>query len=206
VTVVTDNFNRANETPLSDGGKWSIITGQSDWEVISLAAQPHVIGSDSFAVWTGDSFQNDQYAQAAISVTGTVGGSTGGGLCVRAITAAKTLYWVVADHAASSNIEIGKFVAGVHTTLTPLITRAWTDLDVFRLEANGATLTLKINGATVTTRTDGSIAAGGPGLAYSSTETAVTARTWEGGDLSAPAVSVLAPHQQFVGAAGGFCR
>lgn len=75
---VLDNFNRSNEDPLSDGGKWSgpIFTGDDDMKLVSSVALQS--GTASF----GDGYRNDQNYGPIVDCYATVGTKPGtdGGL------------------------------------------------------------------------------------------------------------------------------
>lgn len=182
--IATDNFNRANETPLSGGGNWSLSFGDNPWDLSGNVVVPRFLSQDCIMHYTAGTWPNDQYSKADLTVTATVGGDQGVGLTVRGTTAATTYYRAVADHAASSNVSIAKMVAAVHTTLTSG-TFTWTDGATWELRVQGTTLTFICNGTTVLTTTDSAIASGKPGIALSSNVTAASIDNWEGGDFAA---------------------
>lgn len=188
--IATDNFNRANETPLSGGGNWSLSFGDNPWDLSGNVVVPRVIFNDCVMHYTAGTWPNDQYSKADLTVTATVGGDQGVGLTVRGTTAATTYYRAVADHAASGNVSIAKMVAGVHTTLVSG-TFSWTDGATWELRVQGTTLTFLCNGVTVLTTTDSSIASGTPGIALSSNVTSASIDNWEGGDFSSAAASLV---------------
>ncbi len=72
----TDDFNRANENPLSDSGAWSTISsGYGNLQIISLIAQ-NTSGNCAEFVST-PAFSNDHIA------TTTIAGTSGCGVVVR---------------------------------------------------------------------------------------------------------------------------
>lgn len=183
--IATDNFNRANETPLSGGGNWSVGT-DNPWNLSSNIAVPSSVSSDDAMHYTAGTWPNDHYSKADLTVSGTGGLQQGVGLTVRGTTAATTYYRAVTDHAASNNVSISKMVNGVYTNLA-LVTSSWTDGSTWELDAQGTSLTFKRAGSTILTATDASIASGKPGIILSSNVTSASLDNWEGGDFSAGA-------------------
>lgn len=180
--LATDDFNRANETPLA--GNWTTVTSETNSNLSSNTVVPSVLSNDSTVYRNDITPPNDQYSQAKITVNNNSGGGIGQGVAVRVATGARTYYRVVADHAASNNVELGAMVAG---TFTPIWTRtqAFTDGDTFRLEVQGTTLRVYRNGVQIgADSTDSNIASGRFGLSYSSTATSASADDWEGGDFA----------------------
>lgn len=197
MATASDNFNRANISPL-DGGWTTYASPGSPFEIVSNVCTIGAFNADANAVWTTDTFGTDQFSEAAITVSGTGGGGAGIGVCVRSDGAASpTMYRLVADHAASNNIELDRFNAGTQHVLTTF-THAFTDGDVLRLEAAGSILTVKVNGTVVGTYDDSAapINTGTmrPGIAYSSAETSASLDNWNGGDLTTgPAAQKVQP-------------
>ncbi len=181
--LASDNFNRANETPLSGGGNWTTQTGSNAFNLSSNVAVPSVVNNDDVSVYTAGTWPNDHYSQADLTVTSTAGGDQGIGLVVRASAAAVTHYRAVADHAASGNISIDKAVAGVYTTLSSG-TSSWTNGATWELDVQGTTLTFKRAGTTILSTTNASIASGKPGIMLSSNVTSASVDNWAGGDFS----------------------
>lgn len=196
MTTATDNFNRANETPLA--GNWT-TTGIA-MNLTGNVAVPSATGSDCGARYSGATWGNDQSSSAKLATTDTAGGGVGPGLLVRWSAAATTGYRLVATHAATNNIELSRFIAGAFTVLVGF-TQAWTDGDTWELRvigpATAAVLGMYVNGTLVRTFTDNSsIASGFPGIAYSSTAANATIDDWTGTDtfvVPAPAIESSNP-------------
>lgn len=183
MTSLSDDFTRANETPVA--GNWSTgITGDAS-SVFNLSSGALVVSNalaDASAVYTGATWGNDQSSKADLTVTGTAGGGSGVGLWVRRATGAKTGYRFIADHAGSTNCELAKFVANTFTSLLTF-TQAWTNGDTWELRVIGSTLTIWLNGSQIQSTTDSAVASGGfPGAAYSSTDTSASVDNWIGTD------------------------
>lgn len=190
MATASDDFNRANETPLA--GNWTSFTA-SKFNLAGNVVVPAATGSDSTSIWNANAFANDQFSQAALTVNGTNGGGAGLGLCLRSDgNPSRTLYRLVIDHAASNNIDISRFNAGANSPLKQ-VTQAWTDGDTWRFEITGFVLSVYRNGALVTTFDDSAsgskIASGSVGISYSSTETSASLDNWSGGDLAGPVMA-----------------
>lgn len=199
--LATDNFNRADENPLSGGGNWSPSFGDQNWKVVSNVAVPvNVSTLDSVMHYTAGTWPNDQYSKADLTVSGTGGGDQGVGLNVRGTTAATTYYRAVADHGATNNVGISKLVAGVYSNLA-LTSSSWTDGATWELDVQGTTLTFKRAGSTILTTTDASIASGKPGIELSTVVTSASLDNWEGGDFTSGStpVAVFYRHLQMQG-------
>lgn len=182
--IATDNFNRANETPLSGGGNWSPSFADANWNLSSNVAVPtNVTTSDSVMHYTAGSWPNDHYSKGNLTVSGTGGGDQGVGLTVRGTTAATTYYRAVADHGATNNVGITKMVSGVYTNLA-LVTSSWTDGATWELDVQGTSLTFKRAGSTILTATDSAIVSGKPGIVLSTHVTSASLDNWEGGNFS----------------------
>jgi hypothetical protein len=186
--TVSDTFNRANEAPLA--GNWTVGTGSGEaaFNLTGNVIVPFTTGSDASAWYSGATWGNDQSSKAKLTVTGTVGSGPGVGLLLRHVATAstKTYYRFVADHAASNNCAITRFLAGVSTKLLTF-TQAFTDGAQWEFRAVGpaaaTVLTVFLNGVQVGTITDNSsLAAGSPGIGYSSTETSASIDDWTGTD------------------------
>jgi hypothetical protein len=183
--TASDNFNRANETPLA--GNWTCFI--NTWNLagnICVAASGAV---DADAVYNAITPANDQFSQADLTVSGTNGSDQGVGLLLRTDGAASpTHYRIVVDHAATNNVAIDRFNTGTFASLKT-VTQAWTDGDTWRVEVTGFIITIKRNAATVTTFDDSAsgskIASGKVGICFSSTETSASLDNWSGGDLVA---------------------
>jgi len=190
--LATDSFTRANNADL--GTAWDVPTGGAAFKVASNAATPTFLESDAMESNNSATWPNDQYAQCAVTVVGTVS-TTGLGPAVRMATGALTFYRCVASHAATNNVELAKFVSGSYTQLA-LRTQAWTDGDVLRVEVSGTTLKMFRNGTQLGANvTDSSIASGRAGIGYSGAVTSGSLDDWEGGDFTT-AAKALPPFQR----------
>lgn len=181
--LATDNFNRANETPL--GGNWTsggdLSTLNLISNAVSLVPPPN---NDASAFRNTPAFPADHYSQVVITVTGAAGSGPGVGVTVRMATG-QNYYRIALDHAATSNCQLGKQVAGTFTSLG-IMTKAFSDGDTLYLEMQGTQPVSKLNGTAFGSwSTDSALASGRPGIAYSSLVTSFSLDNWEGGDFAA---------------------
>ena len=170
--VVTDNFNRADAANLGanwtdPGGNWSIVSNQ--------ASGPGSGDQDNYAIWTANVFANDQYSQATLKSTGSVG------VTVRAsgTGAGKQWYALRLLDATQAVIELVSNATG--RSLLTTITHAFAVNDVIKLDAASTTLTAYLNGAQVGQVTNAALASGSAGIMIFSAPTQ-TLDDWEGGD------------------------
>ena len=178
-TLATDNFNRADEAPI--GSPWTTGGDTSTYNIVSNVITPSSLSDDASAFENTVSWPNDQYSQAVITVTGTGGGGQGPGVGTR--MAAANYYRLVADHAATNNIELAKRVAGVYTQLW-LRTQSFSNGATIYLESQGATHIAKLNGTAIgASHSDSSLSTGKPGVVYSSFTNLANLDNWEGGDF-----------------------
>lgn len=182
--LATDNFNRANENPLSNS-VWSTVSGLSAMQIVSNVATPTNLNVDCGSRYSGISWPNDQYSKAKLSDNG---GQNGPALLVRCAAAATTFYMLAVNHGATNNITIYSTVAGTFTALTGFpVTQAWTDGDTWELRATGTQIQCFLNGTQVgPTVTSSTIASGSAGIGYSSTSTSASVEDWEGGNPTVP--------------------
>ena len=177
--LATDTFDRANEVPLAspwvDGGE------PGTFSLLSNAVTPTSFETNAVFWRGGITWPNDQYSQAELATTNTVG-SDGPGLGVR-ITAGLNYYRITASHGTTNNTRL---IKKVNTTVTELWlrTQAWTSGDTVLLQIISTTLTAKINGVAIgADATDSSHASGNTGVAYDPNSVDATIENWEGGDF-----------------------
>src|SRR5215467_6135566 len=136
-TLGSDNFNRANETPVSGGGAWSALGGGvTTMDLVSNAIQTHDFSSDAAMLHTASACPADQWVQCDLTCGTTGGGGLGHGLTGRGSTGARTCYRVVGNHGTIPNFELGKFISGAFTSLATWST-TFTDGDTFSMEMIG---------------------------------------------------------------------
>jgi len=166
---VTDNFNRANETPLA--GNWYSKSG------INLVnnAVKSTNNTDKFVSIKQPVCNTNQFSEIKIISTSIFDF----GPAVRVSSTSMTGYWMTA-YSNGSAIAISKFNNGSYSVLST--TSAQTKInDIHRLEINGNILKGYINGIQVITAIDSNpIVTGQPGLFIYDTS---TLDDWKGGNL-----------------------
>ena len=183
--LAADNFTRANENPLSGGGKWSAITitGFGAVQLLSNQVVPTVVNLQDNSAYTGIAWPNDQYAEIVVAADAT--GCTIGACC-RMSTGNMYYTQVVGPLGVGTATQyISKYVANAGTNIVNIpVTLAVGS--VVRLEVQGTTLTAKINGVTMLTTTDASLASGSAGLfAYGTPGVANAAIAyWDAGSIT----------------------
>lgn len=189
--IVADDFNRANNEDI--GAVWFSRNVADDvkFQLTSNAIDPDDLSRDCREMYDAIAWPNDQYFQAKLTATGTVGGGQGIGFSLRGSNSAKTYYRLATDHAASDNVEVSKFVAGAYTPLGTR-TQAWSNGDTFKLEVENTTLRAYYNGTQMGADfSDAAISSGFPGPCYSSTITAASMDDMEaGGVITGPVLAV----------------
>ncbi len=183
--IASDDFNRANESPLAS--PWTTGTGNLSSDLVSNAMSIAVPTDDNRAnIYTGPVWPDDQWSKAALTVSGTVGGRAGPALYVRYSSSSTTFYRFSTDHAGATNCNISRFLAGARTTIVDF-TQAWTDRDIweFRVEgpAGSARLRTFLNGVQISDTTDNSsLSSGTPGAGVSGSALETwSVDNWSGG-------------------------
>jgi hypothetical protein len=191
--LASDNFTRANENPLSNGGKWTIMSGSTgSLQILSNRCQPTDNTQLGGAIWTGLVWPNDQYSELTVQAVQS-------GADIRVMVRSNsnigtnTSYFVqILGVGASQSVKLFKDVAGTFTQLGTTQTVTVTAGDVFRCEAQGTTIRAKQNGSVLVTQVDAAIASGSAGFEMSAAGTAALTNgsAWAGGDFASLAGSV----------------
>ena len=177
VQIVTDNFNRANQNPIS--GNWT-DAGGAVFQILSNVVDVVTQSSDSHAIWNTWASGNDQYSQAEITV-GSASAGSGLGVCVRANSnvAINTLYRLYIGNDGAWAID--RILTGTVVTIRSGTTTyaAGTALGLLII---GSTLQAYYGGVAIgASIVDANISSGFPGIAYSSTITSRTLDNWDAG-------------------------
>jgi hypothetical protein len=177
----TDDFNRANETPLAApwaeavaGDNMNLTTNQ----VVGAA------GGDKLYYYSGAAASANQYAQ--MRFTSTPGDS--GPAC--RVSSLGTFDCYFHNEAGAG---YAKFVAGSFSNIAS-DGDAFATSDVSRLEVEGTTLRLFRNGSPTATpsTTDSSLSAAGLGVGFAHFGTTNTLDDWEGGNIGEAPVAEVA--------------
>lgn len=164
----SDNFVRANENPLSDGGNWLIESFGTGLQIANSGlAQCSVFnGTTCYNYFNGGiSWPNDQYSQVQIAEN-AVKTNTYGGVLLRVAPASTNFYGA---EIGNNSTNIFKIVVGVFTQMA-VTSYTWSANDTIYLQVEGTNLTNNINGVQKLTATDNQIASGFPGI-YAQTNT-----------------------------------
>lgn len=159
--IFTDDFQRANETPLSKAGAWTqpvwptlgavnltsnIALGTAALESIAIPAAPAFgVNQRSKIVWQGG-----QFTRVWLRVSAT------GGYMLTSDSASSAEIYAVANNGSS----LGYTQLGATITFNRNLVTG----DILELEVNGTTLNAYFNGQLFATRTDSTYTAGQPGL------------------------------------------
>lgn len=184
MATASDDFNRANETPLA--GNWTNFGG--NFNLATNAAAPASASSDANAVWNVFTPANDQFSQADLTVNGNNAGDQGLGFALRSSgVASPTQYRIVIDHGPANNVSITRYNTGTGSNLKQ-VTQTWSDGATWRVEITGYVISVFLSGSLVTSFDDSAsgskIASGKVGISFSSTETSASLDNWSGGDIA----------------------
>jgi hypothetical protein len=195
--VASDDFNRANEDPLSGGGNWGQLhdTSNGDLQVSSnKVISDSTSGSEKTARWVGaGSFTDDQYSSLVISGFGFFGNSYQAGVIARASADTGTgrdyyAYYITDDGDSSKLTKLVKVVNGSETTLASS-SIAWTGGDRVEIEVEGTTIRGLKNGVEQHSSTDSALTTGKPGVWMRGDSGVPQGDDWEGGNIPAPITS-----------------
>jgi hypothetical protein len=189
--LAVDTFNRADENPLSDGGKWTtVVNSFGGLRLVSKAAQPIAINTWGLQVFDGGIvWPNDQYTEVVLAANNT--GATRQNIHIIRTTSGASgannyQLTIFGTLGISQTVDVfsttnGSSVLIASFTATPNVGDTW------RMQAIGSTIKIYQNGVLVQTVIDTNWVSGKPGLqAFNSSATADTAfSAWEGG-MSAP--------------------
>jgi len=170
--LATDNFNRANESPLA--GNWSPAPSTGNLRLDANQIIGPAVAADCVTYYNAISWPNDQWSEYTITSTG---GSVNAGPAVRISSSNKSGYILCT---LNSIFFIFKFVDGSYTELGGVFGTN-TIGDVVRLEVEGTTLRAYKNGVLQATRTDTDLTSGSAGF-YAS-QPAISFDDWSGGDF-----------------------
>lgn len=175
----TDDFNRANETPLA--APWSIQAGSGSTLNLSgngvvLAAE---VGSGTSYFYTGAAVTADQFS----ACKPIANGFAQGGPFVRCAVTGYSGYGL--DPAFN---QLLKYISGSPTLLGSSLTPDIQANDLLRVEAEGTTIRAFLNGVQMTgsPSTDSSLTTAGSGVGIYLGEASQKLDDWEGNDLTPP--------------------
>jgi hypothetical protein len=157
----SDDFNRANENPLSGGGNWSRASGANgDWRVSNNQAVSGLGTTPWASAVVSETFDSDHYAEAK----GIDLSNSPAGVAVRVQTTGGLDCYVLCGRSTSIQ-RMYEVNAGTFTQLGSDFGETISASTVLRLEAEGSTLRFKTDGTEVGTRSDSTHTGGTVGLA-----------------------------------------
>lgn len=183
VTIASDNFNRANEDPLSDGGNWSALGDSAACRIVSNQATGPVL-SQGFSLRSGQTFKSDQWSEITIGTTLSTN-TIGPGLRMSSTNA--TLYYYDVFNVGSS---MRKIVSGVVTTIGTT-NNSYASGDVIRIEIIGNNLEAFKNNVSELSVTDSAINTSNPPGVMADTGGVDASEDWSGGNFITPGGNLL---------------
>lgn len=178
----TDDFNRANETPLA--GNWVRLTGGGGNMNLASNSITSASSGDKYYYYTGSAATPDQFSQFV--ETATPPADSDYAPSVRIGSNGFSGYGAAVRHTQE---RFDKFVAGAYTTIANVTTADSVAGDIYRVEAEGSTIRYIKNGVQVTgsPQTDTSLTTAGNGAGIFNWQSGGTIDDWTGGDLVTPA-------------------
>lgn len=183
--LYSDNFNRANETPLNTG-TWG-QSGTGSFNLASNQVSHPTDANDNEVYYIPATALGDQYCQFRSTATAGTGDIGIGPVCRHIGSATRTFFRSIIS---ADTVTVLSFTGGA-STLVGSRAHTWAVNDVLRMEVTGTSPNIVIKvfilgvqlGANFTGVSGPNI--GKPGMAYSSTPGAAdTADDWEAGDFS----------------------
>lgn len=174
--LASDNFNRANENPLSS--PWASVAGVGALRVVSNMVANSGTDTDCAMRYDGVAWPADHYSEVVVGAA--VPQDAGPG--VRISTSGQNGYFA---NAYDGWLHIFKWVSGVPTTVADLAELGPANGDAFRLAVAGNVLRVFVNGVQRgADATDSSLATGQPGVHIY--ESDVRYDSWAGGTDETP--------------------
>lgn len=165
----TDDFNRANENPISS--PWQKPSGVTN-AIQIYNSRACGTGQNSIATYNA-TFSGNQYVQVDVPDGNQHG-------VVFRTTGIDNFYLLHVN--GNNSLLLGKQVSGAWSTIQTISTDNLASGATIRAEISGTAITVKVNGSTVWTGNDSSLSSGNPGIwANDTTNTCVD--NWSGGDL-----------------------
>lgn len=162
-TTASDNFNRADEQPLSNGGMWATppIGYSNPFKVVSNVAGS--AGGDTVAYVVSPDFTATANQSATATLT-TAGLASYSGVCVRMNSLGNG--YILRNNGNATTFYLYRITGG---SSGEVAIQTWSGLtliagDTITLSITGTTLTAKQNSTTVGTATDVLYSSGSPGI------------------------------------------
>lgn len=169
--MATDDFDRADNNSL--GVNWTedeVAAGDLRIFTNQMAADDNGGADNGFSFWNTD-LGADHFSELVFKSANLAFVQPQSGPTVRIPTSAtRALFsgYVALCDPGAQQVTIRKYnaqaLSGAGTILATASTVTFTDGDVFRIEAEGATVRVKKNGVTIATATDSALTGGRPGI------------------------------------------
>ena len=179
--TVSDNFNRADNDNITNGGTLPWVEKTGDFKILSNRLYANWTSGEVRAYWNAV-FSADQFSEAKAYQTSATN-VLRGAVAVRMDTATDTHYEFRVATGSGADIQTSKFVNGVKTVLNTSWNSPISNGDTIRIEVEGTTIRSYINDVLEHINTDSSIATGKPGIAGGSYTVRAEWDDWNGGDL-----------------------
>jgi hypothetical protein len=185
--TASDNFNRANEDPLSDGGNWTNLGGDNFTTESTSVAAP--AGSGYNWVYRAGSWSGDHSSEFTLTTyTANVGYAVG--VAVRMQGSGENGYELIAYN---GNYLVREMTAGTPANIATLVATP-SATDVMKLSITGSNMTASIDGtpdANCNPCSDASFTGGAPGMSGIATLSAMQVDDWSGADVGGGGGSTL---------------
>ena len=178
----TDNFNRANETPLAS--PWTRAGTGTAFNLVSNALTKPTNPDDAYMYYSGAAATGDQFAQAKQVVKPT-NNDWGPAVRVQGASGSATFAgYFFDDYDGPGGPQIGRHLNGSFTAITSWgVSGNSVAGDILRIEATGSTIKAFVNGTQYqSSATDSLVTGGQPGIFWY--EPSGTLDDWSGGDLT----------------------
>ncbi len=182
----TETFTDTDGTVLTThSASWSLLVTATTIIITSNAARASTAATAPH-YWNADGFANNQYSQARFAAVDTATGTVYVLARATGLDSTRTYYfWKLADTGSTAPLHVlGKVINSTSTTLFSDTVGIVLN-DIFRIEANGTSISGLINGSAYTTQTDSAIVSGSAGISTGLGNAGVPRLDdWEGGNLS----------------------
>jgi hypothetical protein len=207
--LASDNFQRANENPLSDGGNWTTPSyATASLELVSDAVQVPGNNGAHEEQYTGVTWPNDQYCKVVLgAVVNPSAQANSINLFCRQSTSADTEYFASLTFKVLTTarvVRLGYKINGTQTIISSNVEVNYATGDVWVFAVVGNTLYLYQNGTLVVSAQDtgNNITSGEVGFELNvgtgNSLTGLTVTSWEGGS-AAQAGDAYDPTLPFLG-------
>jgi hypothetical protein len=182
---VFDNFNRADENPLSNGGKWQKPSWAPVGNMIVVSNRASSDTQDVWcsSLWTGNRFSNNQFSQIYVNNSGNYA-FLAMYICMNDVVQTGYAAFV---HSWVANLSyIYRFEEGASTIISSLIPFTC-DSRTVRLGISGTTITLDVGANTMSVTDSSPITSGYPGIGRASAQVGTNGgmlySDWSGGPI-----------------------